>query len=153
MDTIGSMLMEIHSRLSHWSFSFEIKGSSPTNYEELPEALGSYLRSRVYKDASSTQTLTASGLTFVQAILKMVQVNGRKAQALDNYPSLINDPEICRLRLEVARDTKRKHFEETVSKRHLVAFADDKYGPVSDWSYNRFLTHLGIETRRRVTRG
>ncbi len=64
----------------------DIKGNTPKNYEELPETLGSYLRSRVYKDVSSTQTLTASGLTFVQAILKMMQGNGRKAQALDDYP-------------------------------------------------------------------
>ena len=123
----------------------EIKGNTPKNYEELPETLESYLRSRDYKDSSSTQTLTASGLTLIQAILKMMQDNGRRAQALDNYPLLINDPEICRLRLESARqarkmdpDTWRKHFKETVSKRHLVAVADGNYGPMSDWSDKRF---------------
>ena len=75
----------------------------------------------------------------------MMQDNGRKAQALDNYPSLINDPEICRLRLELARqarkmdpDTWKKYFEEIVSKRRLVAVADGNYGPMTDWSDNRF---------------
>ena len=123
----------------------KIKGNIPKNYEELPETLKSYLCSRDYKDSSSTQTLTASGLTFIQAILKMMQDNGRKAQALDNYPSLINDPEICRLRLELARQARKmdqdiwkKYFEETVRKRHLVAVADGNYGPMTDWSDNRF---------------
>ena len=104
----------------------EIKGNTPKNYEELPEALKSYPRSRYYRDNSSTQTLTASVLTIIQAILKMTQDNGRKAQTLDNYPSLINDPETCKLRLKVARqarkmdlETWKMHFEETVSKRHF----------------------------------
>ncbi len=123
----------------------EIKGNTSKNYEELPETVKSYLRSRDYKDSSSTHMLTASGLTLIQAMLKMMQDNGRKAQALDNYPSLIDDPEICRLRLELARqarkmdpDTWRKHFEETISKRHLVAVTDGNYMPMSDWSDNRF---------------
>ncbi len=88
-------------------FFLEIKGNTPKNYEEFPETSGSYPHSRVYKDVSSTQTLTASGLTFVQAILKMMQGNGRKAQALDDYPSLINDPGICRLRLQFARQARK----------------------------------------------
>ena len=74
-----------------------------------------------------------------------MQDNGWKAQALDNYPSLTTDPEICRLRLELARqarkmdpDTWKKHFEETVSKRHLIAVADSNYWPMTDWSDNRF---------------
>ena len=123
----------------------EIKGNTPKNYEEVPETLKKYLRSRDYKDGSSTQMLTASGLTFIQATLKLMQDNGRKAQALDNYPSLINDPEICRLRLELVRqvrkmdpDTWKKHFKETVSKSHLVDFADGNYGPMTDWSDDRF---------------
>ena len=123
----------------------EIKGNTPKNYEELQETLKSYLRSRDYNDNSSTQTLTASGLTLIQAILEMMQDNRRRAQAPDGYPSLINNPEICRLRLELARqarkmdpDTWRKHFEETIRKRHLVAVADGKYGPMSNWSDNRF---------------
>ncbi len=35
-------------------------------------------------------------------------------------------------------DTWRRHFEETISKRHLVAVADGNYGPMSDWSDDRF---------------
>lgn len=89
----------------------------------------------------------------------MMQDNGRKAQALDNYPSLINDPEICRLRLELARqarkmdpDSWKKHFEETISKRHLVAVVDCNHGR---WLIGLItaLTHTGgilnIRTYRR----
>ena len=57
----------------------EFKGNTLRNYEELPETLKNYLRSRVHKDDSSTQTLTASGLTLIQAILKIMRDDGRKA--------------------------------------------------------------------------
>ena len=123
----------------------EIKGNTPKNYEELQETLKSYLRSRGYNDKSSTQTLTANGLTLIQAILEIMQDNGRRAQALAGYPSLIDNPEICRLRLELARqarkmdpDTWRKHLEEAIRKRHLVVVADGNYGPMYKWSDKRF---------------
>ncbi|KAL8737409.1 MAG: hypothetical protein Q9181_001716 [Wetmoreana brouardii] len=123
----------------------EIKGNTPKNYEDLPETLQSYLFRRNYKDISSTQTLTASGLTLVQAILGVMQANGRKTQALENYPQLIKDPETCRLRLQLAhqaggidKDTWRRHFEKTINKRRLAAVTDGKHGPLFEWSDERF---------------
>ena len=141
--------MDIRSRLSYWSASSRLKAIHQRIMKNSRKPLKSYLCSRDYKDKSSTQTLTASGLTIIQAILKIMQDDGRKAQTLDNYPSLISVPETCRLRLELARqarkmdpDSWKKHFEETVSKRHPVAVAGCNYGPIFDWSDNHF-THTG----------
>ena len=69
----------------------EIKGKTPKNCEKLPEALKEYLRRRGFRDDFSAQMLTISGLILVQAIMKMMQDNGRKAQALGNFPSLVGD--------------------------------------------------------------
>ena len=130
-DTQDSLIQEYYQKHTHGNpftavileHVLERNGKTPKIYEKLPETLKEYLRRRGFRDDFSAQILSISGLTLVEAIMKMMQYNGRKAQALSNFPSLVKDPQTRRLLLELARqarnmypETRSKHFKKSSRK-------------------------------------
>lgn len=80
--------------------------------------------------------LTISGLTLVQAIIKMMQYNERKAQSLSNFPSSVKDSDTCKLHLKLARrarnmdpETRSKHFMKFSRKIQLTSTLNTKIMP------------------------